>query len=228
MIKVSDKVKLCIDLYLEDYDTIGEKAKLAKEDFLATLERCKTEQEIINVLINPYTFYTNGPTTEPSSDDIDRVVKKERIIIDEVVGARWLSKDNKGNGVLTPYKLMILPLNVRRNQQIIMKEGKSAKTNDIRNASGQVTSDSRSGAFTDAEVNIAVGHSAWPLQKELMGFASSDLVAKRVAAKEIMDKGKISLKDLPDESKNKQTLIMLHHFYCSMGWDTDLIRAPKR
>lgn len=227
MIKVSANTQLAIDFMLEDYDTMGKCAEKTKIDFLQTLEACKTEEEIIQILIQPYTFYTDGPNTEPKREDIQRVIDKEGIVVDEVVECRWIAKDSKGRGVESPYPLLILPLNVRRNQQIIMKEGKSAKSDSTRNVSGQVTSSDRSGAFTDAEVAVTIGHSAQALQKEFMGFASADPVAKRKAMEEIQNKGYVSLKDLPDESSNKMTLLMLHHYYMTAGWDTDLIRRPK-
>jgi len=223
MIKVSEKVQKAIDSTLEIVDMLSEENGHRIRDLLDDM---KSEKEIIEYLTTPPALYFN-PGEEPKRAVLDAVVKKEQLILQERFHFPHKSVNDKGVGVLSNKKFFCVPLYIRRNQQIAMKEGKSAEDSSFRDSSGQVTSHSRSGQFSDAEIAVAIGQGAYNVQRELLGPASSDLKAKEAMKQQILTTGKVNLDTLPNDPKNKRSLMQLSHMLRAMGYDNDLVEYPK-
>lgn len=223
MITVNNKVQEAINSRVKIFTMLGEPMKHTLDRFMAQLEECKTEDEIIQLLINPYPArFLNG---YPDRKHLNDVVKSEKIILTEKVRIKHIV-DGDGNGFITEKNLSIYPLTVRRNQQIIFKEAKSAKAAEKRTVTGTVTSEDKSGAMTDSEIYVAIGHNAQYIQKEVLGFGSSDLVAKKASKEQILRTGEINMKELPEDKRNKLSLRYLHHKMRMMGYDCDVITQP--
>ena len=227
MIEVRPEVKKAIDSRIHIFTLLGPTMKGNLDRFLAFLEEAKTEEEIIHSLINIYPSRFES-TAYPSRKDLDRVVKDQRIIIGEKFRCAHVATDENGDGAIPSKTFVSFPLTVRRNQQIIFKEAKSAKSADLRNVAGQVRDEDRSGAFTDSEISVAIGHNANAIQKELLGFGSSDLMAKKKSKEQIAETGVIKLNELPEDARNKKANWYLHHKMRVMGFDTDIISQPLK
>lgn len=219
------KLQLAADRAYQKFSDIDEKnAERIKELF----ESCSKEEELVNLLINPLTFYTE-PSKEPQKDILEKVVSKYRIVVTENFHLPHLHQNENGDGILSTKKLSAFPLYIRSNQQIALKEGKSAKEDTSRNITGQVSGKkSKSGAFTDAEISVTITQGADAVMRELLGAGSHDLKAKQEMKSSIYRTGEVSLKDLPNESKDKKSLIYFDHILKALGLDTDLISTPLK
>lgn len=206
-------------------------AQMLGEDFYervkSEIEAFNKEEDLIEYLIQPTPFYYE-PGNEPT-DVLEDIINKEGIILDEYVHMNHAHQNTDGKGPLSKSKLSILPLYVRANQQIALKEAKVATDNMQRNIAGQVSGKkSKSGSLTDSEIAVAVQQDADAILRELLGPASHDLVAKREMKQSIIKTGDVSLKKLPDDSKNKQSIRYFAEILRSYDIDTDLIEEPLK
>lgn len=192
------------------------------------IESCSTEEDVVQLLINPLTFYTE-PTKEPKKEVLSSVINKYRIIITEKFHIPHLAQDENGNGVLTNRALSAFPLYVRSNQQIALKEGKSAKEDTSRNITGQVAGKkAKSGAFTDAEITVGAAQGADAVMYELLGAGSHDMEAKKDIKRQIYSTGQASLKDVSNESKDKKSVVYFDEILKGLGIDSDLVAPPLK
>ena len=193
------------------------------QEMLEYLQSQKTEADLVNFLINPVGLYTE-PTKEPKLEVLTAIIDKYGIVIDEQFEFRHESMDENGNGVINDKKLTCMPLYVRANQQIADKEGKSAEEDTGRNVAGQVSSKtSKSGAFTDSEISVAIAQDANAVMEELLGPSSHDLTAKKEMKAQLYKTGSVKLKDLTQQSGNKRSLMYFSEILKSISIDSDLI-----
>ena len=187
------------------------------------IESQKTEKDLIKFLQTPIGVYTE-PTKEPKIDVLTAIVDKYKLIISEPFEFKHEYTDEQGRGVINPLPMSCYPLYVRANQQIGDKEGKSAESDTGRNIAGQVSSkDSKSGAFTDAEITVSISQSADSVMKELLGPMSHDLAAKKEMKAQLYRTGSVKLKDLPSDSANKRSITYFDHILKALGIDSDLV-----
>ena len=192
-------------------------------EMLDYIQSQKSEKDLVEFLINPVGVYTE-PTKEPKLPVLTSVIEKYGIILDEQFEFKHESMDENGNGVINDKKLICVPLYVRANQQIADKEGKSAEDDMGRNVAGQVSSKtSKSGAFTDSEITVAIAQDADAVMQELLGPSSHDLVAKKEMKSQIYKNGTVKLKDLPQSSANKRSLQYFSEILKSISIDNDLV-----
>lgn len=186
------------------------------------LEECKTEDELVKILIEPPNVYFE-PRQEPTREVLRAVTAKRKIINTEYIRFPHQFRDEQGRGALSSKKLTMYPLYIRANQQISQKEGKSAKDDTSRDVTGMVTGKgSKSGAFSDAEILVGLSQHAEAVMRELLGPSSHDAVAKKAMKQSIIKTGQVSLKDLPDSPDNKKSNIYLREILRAYGIDTDL------
>lgn len=217
------KLKLAVDRALEKMLMLDKKNHDRVKDIMESFGK---EEDLVNFLITPMSFYTE-PGHEPKKEVLDAYIKKYRLIVSEHFHCPHLMMDENGNGVLTSKLLSAYPLYIRSNQQIALKEGKSAKEDTSRNITGQVSGKkSKSGAFTDAEITVAISHHADNVMRELLGAGSHDMEAKKAVKAQIYKTGEASLKEVPNESKDKKSLILFDEIFKGLGIDTDLISTP--
>lgn len=193
------------------------------QEMLDYLQSQKTEEDLVKFLIEPVGVYTE-PTKEPTLEVLTSIIEKYGIIISETFSFRHESMDENGNGVINDKILTCMPLYVRANQQIAEKEGKSAEEDTGRNVAGQVSSKtSKSGAFTDSEISVAIAQDANAVMEELLGPSSHDLEAKKEMKAQLYKTGTVKLKDLPHDSSNKRSLMYFDEILKSISIDSDLI-----
>lgn len=219
------KIQLAADRAVMKIMDLDEKNGLRVKDIL---ESCTKEEDLVQILINPMSFYTE-PTREPKKEILSKVIEKYRIITTERFHIPHLSQDENGNGVLTNKTLSAFPLYVRSNQQIALKEGKSAKEDTSRNITGQVAGKkAKSGAFTDAEITVGAAQGADAVMYELLGAGSHDMEAKKDMKKQIYTTGQASLKEVSNESKDKKSVVYFDEILKGLGLDSDLVAPPLK
>lgn len=222
MIKVSPKVKEAINSRLHILSILS---KENYDECVNTLNSFKTEKDIINYLIEPMPFYFE-PTKEPSRQLLNKVIKEEGIIIEEQFHYPHIMKDENGNGILSTKKFCSFPLYVRRNQQIAMKEGKSAKSSHERDVSGAVSGDSQAGVFTMEELAAVIAQGSYNVIKEFLGPGSTNMKAKEEIKSQIYNKGEASMDELPEHMAISGSVRQMDHILKALGYDSDIVGTP--
>nr|DAG05846.1 MAG TPA: hypothetical protein [Myoviridae sp. ctkfK18] len=184
------------------------------------LTSCEDRDQLVEYLINILNFYA-----QPNRHVLRKIRESEEIINQEYVRLPHVNQKD-GKGVLSNKKLLILPLYVRANQQIALKEGKAAQESNLRNITGQVTGASKSGSLSDSEICTLIGNGSPNIIKEMLGPASHDLVAKREMKQSIIRTGDVSLNDLTDSPENKKSLRYMSEVLKAYGLDNDLVDIP--
>ena len=216
--KVKDAdIEFAVSETIRVFKMLDESEGARIEELLTT---CEDSDQLVEYLINILNFYA-----QPNRHVLRRVRESEQIINQEYVHLPHVNMRN-GKGVLSNKKLLILPLYVRANQQIALKEGKAAQESTLRNITGQVTGASKSGSLSDSEICTLIGNGSPNIIKEMLGPASHDLVAKREMKQSIIRTGDVSLKDLTDSPENKKSLRYMSEVLKAYGLDNDLVDVP--
>lgn len=216
--KVKDEdIEFAVSETIRVFKMLDESEGARIEELLTT---CEDRDQLVEYLINILNFYA-----QPNRHVLRRVRESEQIINQEYVHLPHVNIRN-GKGVLSNKKLLILPLYVRANQQIALKEGKAAQESTLRNITGQVTGASKSGSLSDSEIATLIGNGSPNIIKEMLGPASHDLVAKREMKQSIIRTGDVSLKDLTDNPENKKSLRYMSEVLKAYGLDNDLVDVP--
>lgn len=216
--KVKDEdIEFAVSETIRVFKMLDESEGARIEELLTT---CEDRDQLVEYLINILNFYA-----QPNRHILRRVRESEQIINQEYVHLPHVNIRN-GKGVLSNKKLLILPLYVRANQQIALKEGKAAQESTLRNITGQVTGASKSGSLSDSEIATLIGNGSPNIIKEMLGPASHDLVAKREMKQSIIRTGDVSLKDLTDSPENKKSLRYMSEVLKAYGLDNDLVDVP--
>lgn len=216
--KVKDEdIEFAVSETIRVFKMLDESEGARIEELLTT---CEDRDQLVEYLINILNFYA-----QPNRHVLRRVRESEQIINQEYVHLPHVNMRN-GKGVLSNKKLLILPLYVRANQQIALKEGKAAQESTLRNITGQVTGASKSGSLSDSEICTLIGNGSPNIIKEMLGPASHDLVAKREMKQSIIRTGDVSLKDLTDSPENKKSLRYMSEVLKAYGLDNDLVDVP--
>lgn len=216
--KVKDEdIEFAVSETIRVFKMLDESEGARIEELLTT---CEDRDQLVEYLINILNFYA-----QPNRHVLRRVRESEQIINQEYVHLPHVNIRN-GKGVLSNKKLLILPLYVRANQQIALKEGKAAQESTLRNITGQVTGASKSGSLSDSEICTLIGNGSPNIIKEMLGPASHDLVAKREMKQSIIRTGDVSLNDLTDSPENKKSLRYMSEVLKAYGLDNDLVDVP--
>lgn len=216
--KVKDEdIEFAVSETIRVFKMLDESEGARIEELLTT---CEDRDQLVEYLINILNFYA-----QPNRHVLRRIRESEQIINQEYVHLPHVNIRN-GKGVLSNKKLLILPLYVRANQQIALKEGKAAQESTLRNITGQVTGASKSGSLSDSEIATLIGNGSPNIIKEMLGPASHDLVAKREMKQSIIRTGDVSLKDLTDSPENKKSLRYMSEVLKAYGLDNDLVDVP--
>lgn len=216
--KVKDEdIEFAVSETIRVFKMLDESEGARIEELLTT---CEDRDQLVEYLINILNFYA-----QPNRHVLRKVRESEQIINQEYVHLPHVNMRN-GKGVLSNKKLLILPLYVRANQQIALKEGKAAQESTLRNITGQVTGASKSGSLSDSEIATLIGNGSPNIIKEMLGPASHDLVAKREMKQSIIRTGDVSLKDLTDSPENKKSLRYMSEVLKAYGLDNDLVDVP--
>lgn len=197
------------------------------ERIRSEMQSMPNEEALANYLCEEMTLYIK-PFNEIPKDVIDNIIKSERIILTEYLSLPHVMHDENGNGIVSRKKHLMLPLPIRSNQQRSFKEGSSASNDEQRNVANQFTGDAKKGTLSDTEIVTLTTQGGDDILKELLGVTSHDTVAFNEMRKKIIQTGEVSIKDLPNESKNKGSLLMMDQIMKHLGFDTNLIETPEK
>ena len=183
-----------------------------------------TDEELIENLCNLQNLY-HSPGKEPTKQVLQKMIARNRVIVQERFRIFDTNPDDP-KGIIPAREACCYILPIRRNQQISAKESSVATKAEVRDITNQVTGEDKKAQHSDTEIATTIAHGGYAINRELMGAASHDMVAKSIYRDELSQKGEVSLKDLPNNPENKKSLILIDQVLKMMGYDSDLVSTP--
>lgn len=168
-------------------------------------------------------FFKNNDLRLFTSDEemnqkkIDTLVKRTGYIAEEKI--RYPEKNN----AISNRTMIVLPIQIRRLQQISSTESNSSLDTTIRDKVNQATRESRTSKLTDTEVAIMASVGLDSTLSELLSPRSDNQMSKTKMNELIREKGTFKLEELPKTPKSRNSVLYLDALYKAMNIATDLV-----
>lgn len=168
-------------------------------------------------------FFKNNDLRLFTSDEemnqkkIDALVKRTGYIAEEKI--RYPEK----NDAVSNRTMIVLPIQIRRLQQISSTESNSSLDTTIRDKVNQATRESRTSKLTDTEVAIMASVGLDSTLSELLSPRSDNQMSKTKMNELIREKGTFKLEELPKTPKSRNSVLYLDALYKAMNIATDLV-----
>ena len=162
-------------------------------------------------------LYAEDSKLEQSN--VDKICKSTGVVLEEKLKLPYK------NGVTTKHKIMVMPMQILKLQQMATKENASTIHTNHRDMNNQATRGSKTGLLSDDEVAAmaAYGSVVDPIIKELFSPRGDNRITKKAMNELIRQDLDFSLADLPNGADGRMTLLHLDANYACMGLATDLI-----
>ena len=168
-------------------------------------------------------FFKNNDLRLFTSDEemnqkkIDTLVKRTGYIAEEKI--RYPEKNN----AVSNRPMIVLPIQIRRLQQISSTESNSSLDTTIRDKVNQATRESRTSKLTDTEVAIMASVGLDSTLSELLSPRSDNQMSKTKMNELIRERGTFKLEELPKTPKSRNSVLYLDALYKAMNIATDLV-----
>ena len=149
---------------------------------------------------------------------IDRLVDNLKIVKEEKLNLNFIQP-----GLISKEKALILPIQMRRLQQLATKESASNLEVNVRDKINQATRESKTAQLTDAEVTQLVSVGFDKVLVELLSPRSDNPITKEEMNIKLKDELTFSLGDLSKNVKGKSTVNYLDVLFKSINIATDLV-----
>lgn len=151
--------------------------------------------------------------------NVDKICKSTGVVLEEKLILPYK------NGITTKHKIMVMPMQILKLQQMATKENASTIHTNQRDMNNQATRGSKTGLLSDDEVAAmaAYGSVVDPIVKELFSPRGDNRITKKAMNELIRQDLDFSLADLPNGSDGRMTLLHLDANYACMGLATDLV-----
>lgn len=162
-------------------------------------------------------LYAKDSTIQQSN--VDKLCKSTGVVLEEKLILPYK------NNITTKHKIMVMPMQILKLQQMATKENASTIHTNQRDMNNQATRGSKTGLLSDDEVAAmaAYGSVVDPIIKELFSPRGDNRITKKAMNELIRHDLDFSLADLPNGADGRMTLIHLDANYACMGLATDLI-----
>ena len=186
------------------------------EDLFANM----SEQDIKDYFVKKkgkIRLYADDETIKQAN--VDKLCKSTGVVLEEKLILPYK------NGVTTKHKIMVMPMQILKLQQMATKENASTISVSQRDMNNQATRGSKTGLLSDDEVSAmaAYGSVIDPIVKELFSPRGDNRITKSAMNEKLREDLDFSLADLPNGSQGRTTLLHLDANYACMGIATDLI-----
>ena len=161
-------------------------------------------------------LYVDDKTINQKS--IDKLVDNLKIIKEEKLNLNFIQP-----GLISKEKALILPIQMRRLQQLATKESASNLEVNVRDKINQATRESKTAQLTDAEVTQLVSVGFDKVLVELLSPRSDNPITKEEMNIKLKDELTFSLGDLSKNVKGKSTVNYLDALFKSINIATDLV-----
>ena len=163
-------------------------------------------------------LYVDDKTINQKS--IDKLVDNLKIIKEEKLNLNFIQP-----GLISKEKAIILPIQMRRLQQLATKESASNLEVNVRDKINQATRESKTAQLTDAEVTQLVSVGFDKVLVELLSPRSDNPITKEEMNIKLKDELTFSLGDLSKNVKGKSTVNYLDALFKSINIATDLVAS---
>ena len=153
---------------------------------------------------------------EITPKQLDSFIKKLNITTEE----RLVVPHQK---ITTEKNTIIIPIQIRRLEQLSSKESHSVFDTNVRNKVNQPTRESRSGQLSDAEVAQMVAMNLDKTLTELLSPRSDNMRSKREMNEQIRKDLTFSLDSLTKNEEGKSTIKYINSLYLGINIATDLV-----
>ena len=161
-------------------------------------------------------LYVDDKTINQKS--IDKLVDNLKIIKEEKLNLNFIQP-----GLISKEKALILPIQMRRLQQLATKESASNLEVNVRDKINQATRESKTAQLTDAEVTQLVSVGFDKVLVELLSPRSDNPITKEEMNIKLKDELTFSLGDLSKNVKGKSTVNYLDALFKSINIPTALV-----
>ena len=168
--------------------------------------------------INKYGVRLYVEDSNIKQNAVDKLVDDLKIIKEEKLNLNFIQ-----TGLVSKEKALILPVQMRRLQQLATKESASNLNVNIRDKVNQATRESKTAQLTDAEVTQLVSVGFDKLLVELLSPRSDNPITKEEMNTKLKDDLTFSLNDLSKNVKGKSTVIYVDALFKSINIATDLV-----
>ena len=149
--------------------------------------------------------------------DVDELVKKMGVVLEEKLELNFIKK-----GLISKEKALIIPVQLRRLQQLATKESASNLESNVRDRTNQATRESKTAQLTDTEVAQMAALGLDNTLTELLSPRSDNAELKQEMNIMLKDNLTFKLADLPKNIKGKSTVNYLDKLYKCINLATDL------
>lgn len=221
--ELQDKRKRMMDLFfsvLKDIDKSGKNKELYESKF-NTMSDTQFKNFFDNFFKSKDNFVIQfiPYDEEPTMEDAVRAGKKIGVSMTERVALKHMR-----DGYITDYECMVIPLGIKRLQQMVNKKNSTSFTANMRDSkTGQVTNDDKNARISDTETAALMVAGLEDVAKELLGPRADDVEAFNEMNRQIMEDGYTSLEKLPNDIRNKTTLNLVDVYFLGAGVKTNLI-----
>ena len=153
---------------------------------------------------------------EITPKQLDSFIKKLNITTEE----RLVVPHQK---ITTEKNRIIIPIQIRRLEQLSSKESHSVFDTNVRNKVNQPTRESRSGQLSDAEVAQMAAMNLDKTLTELLSPRSDNMKSKREMNEQIRKDLTFSLDSLTKNEEGKSTIKYINALYLGINIATDLV-----
>ena len=193
--------------------------EVSKETYDIYVEKFSNiSDKVITEYITKYgvRLYVDDKTINQKS--IDKLVDNLKIIKEEKLNLNFIQP-----GLISKEKALILPIQMRRLQQLATKESASNLEVNVRDKINQATRESKTAQLTDAEVTQLVSVGFDKVLVELLSPRSDNPITKEEMNIKLKDELTFSLGDLSKNVKGKSTVNYLDALFKSINIATDLV-----
>lgn len=175
-----------------------------------------TDEEVKKyILNNDIRLYVKDDDVKQK--DVDELVKKMGVVLEEKLELNFIKK-----GLISKEKALIIPVQLRRLQQLATKESASNLESNVRDRTNQATRESKTAQLTDTEVAQMAALGLDNTLTELLSPRSDNAELKQEMNIMLKDNLTFKLADLPKNIKGKSTVNYLDKLYKCINLATDL------
>ena len=175
-----------------------------------------TDEEVKKyILNNDIRLYVKDDDVKQK--DVDELVKKMGVVLEEKLELNFIKK-----GLISKEKVLIIPVQLRRLQQLATKESASNLESNVRDRTNQATRESKTAQLTDTEVAQMAALGLDNTLTELLSPRSDNAELKQEMNIMLKDNLTFKLSDLPKNIKGKSTVNYLDKLYKCINLATDL------
>ena len=175
-----------------------------------------TDEEVKKyILNNDIRLYVKDDDVKQK--DVDELVKKMGVVLEEKLELNFIKK-----GLISKEKALIIPVQLRRLQQLATKESASNLESNVRDRTNQATRESKTAQLTDTEVAQMAALGLDSTLTELLSPRSDNAELKQEMNIMLKDNLTFKLADLPKNIKGKSTVNYLDKLYKCINLATDL------